>query len=560
MLCHFVRKLQDAADRGLLPKTRIGIRIFEKQDVFGPGFPHCDRYVMPYHITNMCDGDMGILDGRREDFRDWVENNCSLLQERFRDFGVEFSKPDTNPDRCNHYPRAVMGDYLKTRFQEAVATACKLGIKLKLHAGCEVTDIKEKGRQVSITAKDLGTGVHFLKNSDCVLLATGHWFEQTDQEHYFPSPWPADKLLRSIPAGADVAVIGTSLSAIETALTLTADGEFVRADSGRLIYRPSNNPRKISLYSRGGMLPKVKGRNGRYRNRFLTPENVERLLSENQGRLSLELIFELLNSDLEAAYGRSFDWEGIVNPVGSHAQLLQHYLNDAGTGDGPGGELIWQTVFHQSFPLARMLYLSLTPADRKRFDENYTTLFFIHAATQPSINAEKLLALIKSKIVRVFKLGGSYRFLRNDTSGCYEFHYRDTEGRAKRDAYRYVVNARGQEKSIETDPSELTANLLRSGTAVIQEHLLMEPAASSGCRCAAAQKSAQHSYKTGSIWIDPESHRIMRKDSDMTATASDAIYAVGAMTRGQILDASMAYGLALSTAGIAQELVDYLTG
>jgi hypothetical protein len=30
------------------------------------------------------------------------------------------------------------------------------------------------------------------------------------------------------------------------------------------------------------------------------------------------------------------------------------------------------------------------------------------------------------------------------------------------------------------------------------------------------------------------------------------------MTRGQILDASMAYGLALSTAAIAQELVEHL--
>jgi uncharacterized NAD(P)/FAD-binding protein YdhS len=560
MLCHFVRKLQDAAAQGFLAKTRIGIRVFEKQDVFGPGFPHCDRYVMPYHITNMCDGDMGILDGRREDFRDWVEINRSLLQERFQDFGVEFSKPDVGPDRCRHYPRAVVGKYLTTRFQEAVAAARQLGIKVKLHPGCEVTDIREKDRRVLMTAKDLRTGTYFLKVADRVLLATGHWFERTDQENYFTSPWPAEKLLRSIPLGVNVAVIGTSLSAIETVLTLTSDGEFIRDDSGRLDYRPSSCPRKITLYSRGGMLPKVRGRTGRYRNRFLAPENVERLISENNGHLPLELIFQLLNSDLEAAYGRSFDWEGIVNSVGSQAELLQQYLNDAASGDGPDGELIWQTVLHQAFPMARMLYLSLTPEDRNRFDEKYTTLFFMHAATQPSINAEKLLALIQSNIVRVIKLGDDYRLVRNDAGGCFEFHYRDTEGRTERDVYRYVVNARGQEKSIATDPSELTANLIRSKTAAVEEHGLPKPATSPGRRLAAAQKSSQHSNKNGSIWIDPESHRIRRKASDGTPTASPAIYAVGAMTRGQILDASMAYGLALSTAAIAQEVVDYLTG
>jgi len=72
------------------------------------------------------------------------------------------------------------------------------------------------------------------------------------------------------------------------------------------------------------------------------------------------------------------------------------------------------------------------------------------------------------------------------------------------------------------------------------------------------QNADQRSYKTGSIWIDPATHLIMTKGAGGSTARSPGIYAVGAMTRGQIIDASMAYGIARSTAKIAQDLVDAL--
>jgi len=63
MLCHIVKRLQEKAALRRLDPSKIGIQIYEKQDIFGPGFPHCDRYVLPFHITNMCASDMGILHG-----------------------------------------------------------------------------------------------------------------------------------------------------------------------------------------------------------------------------------------------------------------------------------------------------------------------------------------------------------------------------------------------------------------------------------------------------------------------------------------------------------------
>ena len=301
-------------------------------------------------------------------------------------------------------------------------------------------------------------------------------------------------------------------------------------------------------------MPKVRGEMGQHRNRFFNRENLNRLLSEHCGRLTLDSIFKLLNTELETAYGQPIDWEEIVDPTGKPVDLLQGYVDDAVNGDGPNGELIWQTILHQSFDMVREIYLNLTLEDRKRFDDNYTSVFFTHAATQPVFNAEKLLALMKAGMVKVFKLGQTYQLVKNEVKDYYEFSYRDKRGNLKRDVYRYVINARGQAKSLEANPSALVRNLLRRGTVQIKEY---RPA-DRGHDITADPAIAGGTYRTGSIWIDPETHRIMQIGPDNTVNRSSFIYAVGAMTRGQIIDASMAHGIVRATARIADDVVDHL--
>ena len=558
MLCGFVSRVQKKAEKRQLDPAKIRIQIFEKQDIFGPGFPHSSRFALPFHITNMCASDMGILDGKPHDFQDWVTNNSVNLAHRFSWFRDSSSEPDGARKKCNHYPRAIMGEYLKTRFQEAVQLARNLGLAVYLHPASEVIDLKQNGGKICLNIKDLSSENYFSSDADRVLLATGHWFEKNDQDHYFTSPWPAKKLLRNIPKGEKVAVIGTSLSAIETLLTLTSDGKFIRSRNGELAYTTPEDSRRFFLYSRRGLLPKVRGKMGNYKNKFLNRENLDRLLSDNRGNLTLDAIFKLLDSELEYAYGQTIDWKEIVNPTGKPADLLQRYLDDAINGDGPHGELIWQTILHQSFDMLREVYLNLTIEDRRRFDKDYTSVFFTHAASQPSINAAKLLALMKAGIVEVIKLGDNYRLVKNEVKNCYEFIYRDIRGNLKKDAFRYVVNARGQEKSLETNPSALARNLLRSGTVLIKEIRSVGQPASSGRDAPYALETAGDAYKTGSIWIDPETFHIMQMGPQKKVTKSDFIYAVGATTRGQIIDASMARGIVQATSRIADDLVNCL--
>ena len=216
---------------------------------------------------------------------------------------------------------------------------------------------------------------------------------------------------------------------------------------------------------------------------------------------------------------------------------------------------MWQTVLHQSIDMAREIYLKLSLEDRERFDEAYTSVFFTHAATQPCINAEKMLALMESGIVEVFKLGRNYQFVKNETKDRWEFVYRDSSGKTKKDSYRYVVNARGQTKSTQTDPSTLTQNLIGRGTVLNVETQFVQPENRQSRQSAKDKKAKLITYKTGSMWIDPETHQVMRQGANKIPARSKAIYAVGAMTRGQIIDASMAHGIVQSISRIADSWI-----
>jgi uncharacterized NAD(P)/FAD-binding protein YdhS len=163
---------------------------------------------------------------------------------------------------------------------------------------------------------------------------------------------------------------------------------------------------------------------------------------------------------------------------------------------------------------------------------------------------------MKSGLVEVFKLGRDYKFVKSDTKDGYEFIYKDSNGETKRDDYRYVVNARGQAKSIQTDPSPLMKNLLQRGIVQIEETQHGHEGNIQSSFSANHLKTGFQTYKTSSMRIDPKTHHIMRSASDRTTTQSNAIYAVGAMTRGQIIDASMAQGIVQSIARVADSLVD----
>jgi len=507
---------------------------------------------MPCHMINTCAEEMGIEPGAPIDFKEWAEAQYERLALRH----TALPKADElEAASCTYYPRAVMGEYLRSRFMESVETARELGCEVSLYPRCEVLETAEKGEKLTLRIKEVeGSGIFFLE-ADRVLLATGHWFNPSNDTRYFSSPWPARALLEGIPQGASVAVLGSSLSAVDAVLTLTSEGEFFRAPSGELEYRCPSPPRKIALCSRKGILPKVRGKMGHYKNRFLTQGNVQRLLKNRGEEPALEGLFRLLCLDLEAVYGHPVPWAEVTSPSLPPIETLQGDLEKAEVGDGPQGELLWQTVLHQSFSMAREAYLHLPADDKMRFEKQHSTLFFSYAAPMPPVVAGKLLALMKSGIVQVIKLGEAYSLLKDTAGKGYEILYPGPHGGTIRDGYDYLVDAIGQERSFAKNPSELAGNLLRSGVVQIERFPTRSCHVSPGDTKAGGE---ENSYDSGSLWIDPETHQVLRMKADGSMTPSRCLYAAGIMTRGQILDASTARGCAVSASRVASQWADLM--
>ncbi len=289
----------------------------------------------------------------------------------------------------------------------------------------------------------------------------------------------------------------------------------------------------------------MRGRLGSRHNRYFTCEKLSQLLADRPHRIVLSELFLLLDRELSEAYGTTIDWQQIVEPSGTPAHLLREDLDRALEGDGPDGELVWQTVLVQIFPIVRELYLHLSRAEKDRFDREFNTLFFIHAATQPAINAEKLLALLEAGIVEITKLGNDYQFEYNELTREFDFCYHGADGEARVDSFSYCVDARGQPLSVGTDSSELTRSLLA------RKLVLTVPRAS-------VEDDPEARPGMGSILIDPDTHQVVVPKADNIINTDLHLFAVGAMTRGQIIDSSMAYGLARSTARVAECVIEKL--
>ncbi|MGD8961794.1 MAG: hypothetical protein PVH43_04735, partial [Desulfobacterales bacterium] len=101
-------------------------------------------------------------------------------------------------------------------------------------------------------------------------------------------------------------------------------------------------------------------------------------------------------------------------------------------------------------------------------------------------------------------------------------------------------------------------NLLKRRIVQIEETQHVQPGEKQRKPLAKQKQSNLHHCQTGSVWIDPRTHFIIRRETTHKEKQSNSIYAVGAMTRGQIIDASMARGIVQSTAAIAERLIRYL--
>ena len=555
MLYQFIGMIKQQLEKGKQPLRPVRIIIFEKNYDPGPGLPYDSRIILPCHLTNMQAGDMSIVSSYPDDLSDWIAACENDLKFKYPEFDIWFSEADKEDLVKAHPPRMIIGLYLRDCFNRAVQIAEELGVSMQVYIKSEVTDIQDLGRELIITALGLETGEIIRCPTDKVLLATGHWFNTTRKPGYFSSPWPAQTLLEQIPENEPVAVIGTSLSAIDAALTLFSEGSFTDRGSGSLEFQPSASARSVTMFSRNGILPKIRGRSGSYRNRFFTMAGLQALMTKKKEGLTLADIFVLLDRELTTAYGKTIPWDEIRFPQKDHIAMLEAEIQQVREGDNPDQDILWQTILFQSLSVIKTAYLKLIPDQKQRFETDFQSIFMAHAAPVSLVIAQKILALLESGFLKIHRLSHPVKLDKTSQKSGFEFSYLDRYGGTRNETFKFVVDARGQSRSYRSNPSTLAKNILSSGLAQIEEQSMGKNESS-----AVFLEKEGKPYKGRGIWVDPESCGVIAGTEKDGLAVSSKLFAVGAMIQGQIINASMARESVKSTYHIAVQIIDELFG
>ena len=544
MLYQLIKKLKNHLKKPI----PIKIHVFEKNKFPGSGFPYDKSNLFAFHICNMPAQEMSIDADNPDDLTIWFKKNKSRLTQTLQEFEQWLLDPVYKDSITEFYPRMIMGEYLKERFKKSLEIAKQKKISVVVHSMSEVTNIKDKGNHLVLNVMDLEKKTSCDILSDQVLISTGHWSNKQNQPGYYASPWPAKMLLENIPKGSKVAVIGSGLSAIDTVLTLFSDGCFSKSKNNELDYTPSKNPRQITMYSRNGLLPKVRGKSSLYKNQYFCESGFDMLMKSCNGNLSLFDLSALLKKELEKAYNKSVNWKEFMPSYEDALSSLKKEIFLAKNGDNPNGDILWQTIVNQALPVITKAYQNLIPEHRNLFENRFSSVFMAHAAVMPFVNAQKILALMEQNLLTIKSLGSNYQIKRIPGIQMHEFSYNDDNGSLKKERFPYVIDARGQAISYRTNPSSLAKNLLASEMIQIEKINLSQDLSKTN-----NVENEPNVFESGSILIDPKTNRVISGDKQLSKPGN--IYAVGMMTRGQIINASMARECVLSTRKIVDQII-----
>ncbi|UBU10727.1 FAD/NAD(P)-binding protein [Nonomuraea gerenzanensis] len=299
-------------------------------------------------------------------------------------------------------PRALYGAYLADTAEAALARLRARGCRTRVVAS-RVTSVTGAGAGAAADAGGSdgggagggaggggggGGGVRLVLRTgdgqehlaDQVVLCVGGG---TPQDHYGLSgapgyvddPYPLAGTLDEVRGEADVAVIGSGLTAVDVVVSLAARGH-----TGR-----------IALVSRTGMLPAVWQRPLGHHRRHLTVDRVEALRREH-GTVTLVQLAGLLREELEevgedfAAFTQELLSAGSEPPV----ERLRRQL--AAVGDPAIARRVLQEAAHVVGPFAWRL---LPEPDRERL-RHHARLAIGVASPMVPVNAAVLLRLFDS--------------------------------------------------------------------------------------------------------------------------------------------------------------------
>lgn len=404
-------------------------------------------------------------------FFNWVVRN----EARWRN-----AYPHVQLSECAFLPRALFGAYLEDTFIDAKAVLQACGIQVK-HIRAEICGLAKSG-DVYLIETIYGRRY---EASQVVLTVGNHegnrFQDLKNSKGFFSSPYPCNVLTQSIHPDASVCILGSSLSAIDAAVSL--------ADAGH------RGP--ISMASRNGRLPSVRGEiSTSLQLSILKRDRISSFIEKRGGALRLADIADLLREEISLAQGREMNLNEIMTPHFGVSRYLDHEVALADTEDR-----VWQSVIYGLNEAIDLVWHALPEEDRREFDAKYRSTWLAYRVSFPVENARKVQKLLHTDQLKVY--GGVSRVTQDAENGKFAIHLTPTGYGMQAVIYSdVVVDATGYVLDISQWQSPLLRNLVDKGLA------------------------KQHEF--GGIHADFTSSQVLRADGEINA----GLYALGSVVTG----------------------------
>jgi len=431
-------------------RNDFDITIFEKKDQLGAGMPYSKRGANEEHITNVSDNEIPQI---VTSIKEWVQTAPKTLLQRFK----------INPDNFSEYtvlPRLFFGQYLAAQFDLLLLKAREKEIITHVHFESNVIDIIDQPNankvSIKIEAKDAF-------DFNCVIISTGHYWPiryEGKIPGYYDSPYPPSKLILKL--NHPVALKGSSLTVIDAIRTLArTNGAFEKNRDGALCYRRAEHAPafKIVMHSRNGLLPAVRFHlddSHLSNDSLLTPEEIAKHISENNGFLSLDFIFEknfkelfiekdpafyeqIKNSSLEEFVQSIMKLREKTEPF----HLLRLEYEEAKKSIRRKQSIYWKELiatlsFALNYPAKH-----LSAEDMQRLQKELMPLISIIIAFVPQSSCEELLALHDAGVLDIVPVGDESK-IEPLMKGGIKYQYKDETGNQHSKTYKTFIDCIGQ--------------------------------------------------------------------------------------------------------------------
>lgn len=427
LLAQLVQQLQHAETAGLEQIT-----IFEPSAEIGPGEPYgSDSHT---NLLNIPAGKMSAYAEDRGHFFRWMkEQGCDILEK----YGADSLEED------KFLPRPMFGEYLQAVWLDLVEQAGAMGIHIH-RVKSRVTDIaRDPESRIPVVDAD-GVSVHARR----VVMCNGNlpsvsYAELQGQAGYFHSPYPVNALVADIPKEASVAVIGSSLSAIDTIVALREAGH-----TGRLI-----------AVSRNGKLPSVRSAVAPLYP--VVPPTVQDIVGGLGGGvtgLTLDDLFSFLSNRIRA-FGGTMEPSDFLGLNAGISDALEYEISLSSSQPR-----LWQSVAISLNEVIEHVWHMLPESERKRLYEEWRGLWMTRRATFPLVNAKKIKHYLEAGNFEILGGGAKLEVL-SAPAGGFEIHIPHDEG-VNIHRVGYLINATGMSTDVNRASDPLVTALLASGTAV----------------------------------------------------------------------------------------------